>query len=273
MYAVNYFEIKNRKGTDLWLGVDAMGLNIYSKDDKLSPKIGFPWSEIRKISLRNKKFIIKSIDKKAPDFIFYAPRLRVNRGILQLCRGNHELYMRRRKPDTIEFSFCFFMAWCASREVGIECQEVSGYGKGSSYRPGQSLQDVPPNHMWNAVLLAGQWFLMDACWGAGNLDEHKSFIKKFNDFYFLTDPEDFVESHFPDEQRWQLLDQPMTREDFEKRVFKTSIFFTLGLKLIQPQHFHMLTGPPRTLIVCSYVSGSRSSLRRCRTHSFLIPWL
>lgn len=36
------------------------------------------------------------------DFVFYAPRLKVNKGILQLCMGNHELYMRRRKPDTIE---------------------------------------------------------------------------------------------------------------------------------------------------------------------------
>ncbi|XP_057715572.1 ezrin a isoform X1 [Corythoichthys intestinalis] len=102
MYGINYFEIKNKKGTDLWLGVDALGLNIYAKEDKMTPKIGFPWSEIRNISFNDKKFIIKPIDKKAPDFVFYAPRLRVNKRILQLCMGNHELYMRRRKPDTIE---------------------------------------------------------------------------------------------------------------------------------------------------------------------------
>ena len=36
------------------------------------------------------------------DFVFYAPRLRINKRILALCMGNHELYMRRRKPDTIE---------------------------------------------------------------------------------------------------------------------------------------------------------------------------
>ncbi|XP_032366919.1 ezrin a [Etheostoma spectabile] len=102
MYGVNYFEIKNKKGSDLWLGVDALGLNIYEKEDRLSPKIGFPWSEIRNISFSDKKFIIKPIDKKAPDFIFYAPRLRVNKRILQLCMGNHDLYMRRRKTDTIE---------------------------------------------------------------------------------------------------------------------------------------------------------------------------
>lgn len=102
MYGVNYFEIKNKKGTDLWLGVDALGLNIYEKDDKLTPKIGFPWSEIRNIAFNDRKFVIKPIDKKAPDFVFFAPRLRINKRILALCMGNHELYMRRRKPDTIE---------------------------------------------------------------------------------------------------------------------------------------------------------------------------
>ncbi|XP_025161187.1 moesin/ezrin/radixin homolog 1 isoform X1 [Harpegnathos saltator] len=102
MYGVNYFEIRNKKGTDLWLGVDALGLNIYEKDDKLTPKIGFPWSEIRNISFNDKKFIIKPIDKKAPDFVFFATRVKINKRILALCMGNHELYMRRRKPDTID---------------------------------------------------------------------------------------------------------------------------------------------------------------------------
>ena len=102
MYGVNYFEIKNKKGTELWLGVDALGLNIYEKDDRLTPKIGFPWSEIRNISFNDRKFVIKPIDTKAPNFVFFAPRLRINKRILTLCMGNHELYMRRRKPDTIE---------------------------------------------------------------------------------------------------------------------------------------------------------------------------
>lgn len=102
MYGVNYFEIRNKKGTELWLGVDALGLNIYEKEDRLTPKIGFPWSEIRNISFNERKFVIKPIDKKAPDFVFLAPRVRINKRILALCMGNHELYMRRRKPDTID---------------------------------------------------------------------------------------------------------------------------------------------------------------------------
>ena len=42
------------------------------------------------------------VDLCVQDFVFLAPRLRINKRILALCMGNHELYMRRRKPDTIE---------------------------------------------------------------------------------------------------------------------------------------------------------------------------
>uniref|UniRef100_A0A8C2JJY5 T cell activation RhoGTPase activating protein a n=1 Tax=Cyprinus carpio TaxID=7962 RepID=A0A8C2JJY5_CYPCA len=102
MYGVSYFNIKNKKGTDLWLGVDALGLNIYEKEERLTPKIGFHWNEIRGISFSDKKFKIKPIDIKAPDFVFYTSRQRINKHIHQLCMGNHELYLRRRKPDTLE---------------------------------------------------------------------------------------------------------------------------------------------------------------------------
>lgn len=33
MYGVSYFDIRNKKGTELKLGVDALGLNIYAKED------------------------------------------------------------------------------------------------------------------------------------------------------------------------------------------------------------------------------------------------
>nr|KAF6505028.1 ezrin [Rousettus aegyptiacus] len=100
MYGINYFEIKNKKGTDLWLGVDALGLNIYEKDDKLTPKIGFPWSEIRNISFNDKKFVIKPIDKKSPDFVFYAPRLRVQQMKAQAREEKHQKQLERQQLET-----------------------------------------------------------------------------------------------------------------------------------------------------------------------------
>ncbi|XP_053202946.1 merlin-like [Panonychus citri] len=102
MYGVNYFPISNKKESELWLGVTAMGLNIYEKDNKLSPKITFPWNEIRNISYDDKKFTIKPVDKNAPPFHFYSSKTRMNKLILDLCIGNHDLYMKRRRPDTME---------------------------------------------------------------------------------------------------------------------------------------------------------------------------
>lgn len=102
MYGVNYFQINNKKNTDLWLGVNSLGLNMYEQDNRLSPKVSFPWSEIKNISFKDKKFVIKPIEKKARDFVFYAPKIRINKLILELCVGNHELFMRRRRPDSME---------------------------------------------------------------------------------------------------------------------------------------------------------------------------
>ena len=50
MFGVSYFSIVNKRGTEMNLGVDALGINIYDKGDRFSPKISFPWSEIKKIT-------------------------------------------------------------------------------------------------------------------------------------------------------------------------------------------------------------------------------
>ena len=50
MFGINYFSVYNVKGTEVLLGVDALGINVYEKNNKLAPKISFPWSEIKKIA-------------------------------------------------------------------------------------------------------------------------------------------------------------------------------------------------------------------------------
>ncbi|XP_014092504.1 moesin/ezrin/radixin homolog 2 [Bactrocera oleae] len=102
MYGVNYFPITNKNKTKLWLGVTAIGLNIYEENNKLSPRTTFQWNEIRHVSFDDKKFTIRLVDTKVSNFIFYSQDLHINKMILDLCKGNHDLYMRRRKPDTME---------------------------------------------------------------------------------------------------------------------------------------------------------------------------
>ena len=107
MYGVNYFPIKvcyylirkavhifkvisvvhfqNKRDSDLWLGVTALGLNIYEQDNKSVPRVNFPWSEIQNISYDDKKFAIKPVDKTAPPFIFYSDKHRVNKLVADFC--------------------------------------------------------------------------------------------------------------------------------------------------------------------------------------------
>lgn len=65
MFGVNYFPIANKKHSELWLGITALGLNIYEKENKLQPRTVFQWSEIKNISFDDKRFTIKPIDKNS----------------------------------------------------------------------------------------------------------------------------------------------------------------------------------------------------------------
>lgn len=61
-------------------------------------------------------------------------------------------------------------------------------------------------------------------------------------------------SHFPDEENWQLLDSPVSLEQFEQMPIKTSAFFTLGLTLLQPTQYKVITGnKPMTVL---YINSS-----------------
>ena len=74
--------LQNKRDSELWLGVTALGLNIYEQDNKSVPRVNFPWSEIQNISYDDKKFAIKPVDKTAPPFIFYSDKHRVNKLVI-----------------------------------------------------------------------------------------------------------------------------------------------------------------------------------------------
>merc|ERR1719228_889880 len=101
-YGISYFDIKNKKGSDLVLGVDCLGINIYKKEERLSPHINFPWSEINRISCQNNNFIVKLTDKKSPKFVGVCGTKQISKKVYEVASGNHEMYIRRRRPDTLE---------------------------------------------------------------------------------------------------------------------------------------------------------------------------
>lgn len=55
--------VRSNVGKKIFIAASLKNISLLSR---LTPKIGFPWSEIRNISFNDKKFVIKPIDKKAP---------------------------------------------------------------------------------------------------------------------------------------------------------------------------------------------------------------
>ena len=58
LYQYHYYHVhwsQNKKGTEVWIGIDASGANVYEREDQLSPSISFPWPEIRRVGYNGKK--------------------------------------------------------------------------------------------------------------------------------------------------------------------------------------------------------------------------
>ena len=116
--------------------------------------------------------------------------------------------------------------------IRLEIQCVSCYSKGLGYEPGQTLTST--NHEYNIIKLDNKYCPIDCTWGAGTIQE-KKFVKHLNEFYFLTDPELLIKTHFPANDRWQLTEKKYTLSDFLKwpQVFEN--FYAFGFNKYFPE--------------------------------------
>ena len=118
---------------------------------------------------------------------------------------------------------------------------------------GQKIDRLRMAAQWNALFLDGEWRLIDAFWSStcligrrsgewtlvdndGDLmdeeetdDTEGETFHRVNEFFFLPDPEKFLMTHYPNDNRWQLISPPHTEEMFEDHVYIRERFFDLGL--------------------------------------------
>jgi len=114
-------------------------------------------------------------------------------------------------------------------EVDIRSAVIYGYSKGYGYKPGKEF--FVSDHAWNAVRVNNLWYLLDATWGAGSGITQKSGLEDgFNDKYFLTPPEKFVEDHLPLDPMWQLLNNLVPLQVYEKGEAEINAFMETAHK-------------------------------------------
>lgn len=114
--------------------------------------------------------------------------------------------------------------------AGLKVAVIDGCAKGLGYTVGSQVTESC-GHQWNAVSIDGKWRLIDCAWGAGYVDGQDRSVSEFDDHFFLTPPEEFIYDHFPTDSKWQLLDKPISRDEFESLPFVRSAFFRTGMKL------------------------------------------
>lgn len=140
-----------------------------------------------------------------------------------------ELVIRRRTAFCDGFAR-LFKALC--EKAGLQSEIICGYAPGGFTRQPNRFG---VNHYWNAVLLEGRWQLLDATWACGFINARTGeFIREFNPRYFLADPSLFILDHFPDDQRWTLLDRDHLPDEFRKSPFRQKAFGKYGFRNYSP---------------------------------------
>lgn len=117
-------------------------------------------------------------------------------------------------------------------EQGIICYCIDCYAKGYGYKAGSLIPDKT-NHQHNGIQLGSNWYLIDTAWGAGDIIDGV-FKKDFNNFYFCTDPDKLILTHYPVDPSWQILGQPITKDQFTIYPKLNRKFFELGFTSMSP---------------------------------------
>lgn len=128
------------------------------------------------------------------------------------------------------------------------------------------------SHAWNAVEIEGGWYLLDATWDSGSVDG-PTFDKRYKTDYFLTPPNIFGLDHFPEEVKWQLRSDPISRGEFNRQPKLRPRFYANGMRLVEPDRSQVtvddslrvvVENPVGRFMLASYRrKGSTAERTRC----------
>ena len=231
-FFISLFGILGVSSFNLYAQVsDFPSISYHKADSQALAFQGYPYSNLLELSnnltagLKTEverfraiyKWVCNNIEN---DYNLYAVnkrnRERYNDNPIELEKWNAEITQQvfkilRKDNRTVCTGYAYLIKELAYFS-GIECKIIDGYGRTPVANIGGK---GISNHSWNAVRLRDKWYLCDATWSSGSIDEtSKSFIKKYKDEYFLADPSLFGRNHYPLDTSWLLLDNPISLQDF-----------------------------------------------------------
>lgn len=113
--------------------------------------------------------------------------------------------LRTREGVCRQFALLFARL---SERMCIPAFVVSGYTRSA----GGGI--MPEPHDWAAALIDGRWYFYDPTFGMGYVKDYKFIRRPLMDFCHVA-PERMVQTHMPYDPIWQLLDHPLTYDEFD----------------------------------------------------------
>lgn len=160
-----------------------------------------------------------------------------------------------------------------AKEAGLKVQIIIGDAKmPMNFKPNAPETE---GHAWNAVEIEGKWHLLDATGGGGSHwnDKLKPFAEIITNHFFLIPPDKLIYSHFPKDDKWQLLNPKITKEQFLKLPNIFFGYWNHEIKLISPQQDIRETGSsikiqfkaPDNLVMYGFLLKGNTVLNRNAT--------
>ncbi|ELT98198.1 hypothetical protein CAPTEDRAFT_136630, partial [Capitella teleta] len=119
----------------------------------------------------------------------------------------------------------FFIEMC--RLAKLEAKEIRRVFRGQYV----SAEGLDATDCWAAVMIDQTGRLFDPDSASVKNVQVKPYTQRYDDHYFLTDPEAFIYTNFPLGEEWQLLARPVTRQEFNQLACLHSGFFMAGFTL------------------------------------------
>ena len=122
-----------------------------------------------------------------------------------------------------------FITMC--KFLGLKAKYIEGYGLLRHYINSEKIL-AKYDYGWNSVIIDNKYYLVDSM-AFGNYSPFGNYIEDI-DIFFCTYPVFFVRTHFPLDNKWQLLRETIDLETFLSQVTLFYFFFKYGFKSIKP---------------------------------------
>jgi hypothetical protein len=138
----------------------------------------------------------------------------------------------------------------------IKCEIITGYIRWSSDAIGEMTNR---RHAWNAVYIDGGWHLVDVTWASGYSNAAVTeFTKRYDDFFFFTNPVWFFNDHYPVENKWSLLPNTPSLDQFYNFPFYYPAFYSFKIIDVKPTAGFLDVTPEKRFVHIELVTKDRA---------------